>query len=348
VSETVPAFIADAGTPLMWAGFLHLTIGNFFIGLVEAAIVRLCFGVRAGVRLISSIILGNYVSCVAGYILISAFSDRIVAWIGGPLPVYFLGRIMVFLATSSFVVSILIEWPFFWLAMSKRPISMGRSFRATFLANAGSYLGLVVWYWLASAGPNRWGVDLVRAERLAPISNARVFYISPNGNDVMQIELDGSKARKFCSLSSPAPEGILGFSHGPVNNSWELEVQGAWHQPIVSVGGIGPGRATTRPTNDDWFQFEGGDHLDLPTKWSVNAGEWAWEGIQVADLDNGTNFRVMAVEMPWIAWDSCRVSVLPDDQMVFQLGEQIIRVDLKRKLAAAIAAGHGPVVVLGQ
>jgi hypothetical protein len=35
-----PTLIADAGTPLMWAGFAHLTIGNLLIGLLEAGIVR--------------------------------------------------------------------------------------------------------------------------------------------------------------------------------------------------------------------------------------------------------------------------------------------------------------------
>jgi hypothetical protein len=32
--------LADAGTPLMWAGFAHLTIGNLLIGLLEAGDLR--------------------------------------------------------------------------------------------------------------------------------------------------------------------------------------------------------------------------------------------------------------------------------------------------------------------
>jgi hypothetical protein len=32
---TMPTLIADAGTPLMWAGFIHLTVGNLLTGRFE-------------------------------------------------------------------------------------------------------------------------------------------------------------------------------------------------------------------------------------------------------------------------------------------------------------------------
>jgi hypothetical protein len=88
------------------------------------------------------------------------------------------------------------------------------------------------------------------------------------------------------------------------------------------------------------------DDLDPSGKWSVWTGFWPTEGIRVTNTVDGTSFLVMAVEMPWLGWRSCNATVLPNDQLVFQLGEQIIRVDLKRRLAAAIVAGHGPVVIL--
>ena len=31
--------LANAGTPLMWAGFCHLSVGNLVIGLMEAAVI---------------------------------------------------------------------------------------------------------------------------------------------------------------------------------------------------------------------------------------------------------------------------------------------------------------------
>jgi hypothetical protein len=346
MSDTIPTFLADAGTPLMWAGFAHLTVGNFFIGLLEAVIVRRCFAVRVGTKLFASIVLANYVSCIAGYLLISSLADRIIAWIGGSFPVYSIGRIMVFLAIASFIVSILIECPIFWFAMKRQGVGIPRSFNATLLANAASYLVLLGWYWLASATPARWGVNLVAAKELPPISNARVFYISPEGEDIMQTRLDGSTPARFCRLPSPAPYGVLGLAHEPTNNSWELEIDTDWEQPIQSVAQIGPGRATTRPTEYHYWMYHRADNLESPAKWSVWTGSWPWEGITVTNTIDGTGFPIMAVEMPWLGWLSCNATILPNDQLVFQLGEQIMRVDLKRKLAAAVAAGHGPVVVL--
>ena len=344
-----PSLIADAGTPLIWAGLAHLTIGNLLIGLLEAGIVRWRFAKRAGSRLIASIVAANYVSCIAGYLLIGALAGRIVAWIGGPLPVYSITRIMVFLAIASFVVTILIEWPFFRVALG-RGAGVRRSFGATLLANAASYLVLLAWYWLASATPAHWGVTLVRANALPSIPNARVFYIAPDGKEVMQMRLDGSAPSKFCSLPSTAPDGVLGFSGEPHENSWELQIVTDRTQPIRSVARIGPGRAATRPANsDDWtFNTNHPDDLDPQAKWQVWTGFWPWNGIGAANNRDGTRFEIMAVEMPWLGWRSCNATVLPDDQLIFQLGEQIIHVDLKRRLAAALAAGHGPVVILDQ
>jgi hypothetical protein len=342
--------IADAGTPLMWASFLHLTVGNLFIGLLEAAIVRWCFGVRAGARMITSIILGNYVSCIAGYLLIFAFSERLVAWIGGAFPVYSIWRIMIVLAAASFVVTILIEWPFFWFGMSRRPVSMRRSLNVTLLANAASYLILLGWYWLASATPMQWGVKLVRANELSPIPDARVFYISPDGNDVMQMRLDGSPPVRLCPLQVPDPYGSLGFTETAKSHSWELQIQHDSYDLIHKIAEIGPGRAASRPSDSDWCFRIGYDFDDLQEpsvrKWKVWIGNWPALGIR-AENDQ-TGFPIMAVEMPWLGWLSCNATILPNDQLVFQLGEQIMRVDLLRKVAAAVAAGHGPVVVLDE
>jgi hypothetical protein len=50
--------------------------------------------------------------------------------------------------------------------------------------------------------------------------------------------------------------------------------------------------------------------------------------------------------MPWLDWPVTSATILPDDQLIFQLGEQIIWVNLDTNQAAGIAAGHGPVVLL--
>lgn len=53
--------LANAGTPLMWAGALHLMFGNAFIGLIEGVILALYWRVRWG-RSILLMIAANYVA----------------------------------------------------------------------------------------------------------------------------------------------------------------------------------------------------------------------------------------------------------------------------------------------
>jgi hypothetical protein len=345
----LPTVIADAGTPLMWAGFLHLTVGNLLIGFLEVAVVRVLFKSRPTTGLFGWIILGNYASCFAGFLAINAWSDWAISRIGGELPVYSLDRIMVIFWVVSFLITLAVEWPFYRLGMRHQGGGAWRSLRGTVVANTVSYALLFAWYWLASAKPTSWGVALCPANQLESIPNARVFYIASNGMDVMQLRLDGSAPTKISRLAAPAPWGALGFAHPVSDGMTELEIQAEYGTPIQKVAEISTVRAATRPTeNDNWVFHFGGDDLqkEQPPKWTVWCGNWAGMGIRVSNEHERTGKFIMAVEMPWVSWMSSNATILPNDQLVFQLGEQIMLVDLKRNLAAAVAAGHGPVVVL--
>ena len=57
--------LANAGTPLMWAGMFHLSIGNAVIGVLEGLLVAQLFGAPKG-RAIGVMIAANYVSAWVG------------------------------------------------------------------------------------------------------------------------------------------------------------------------------------------------------------------------------------------------------------------------------------------
>ena len=65
---------ADAGTPLLWAGMLHLVVLNFFIGLLEASVLAKMFHLPK-LKTNAVIIAANYFSMVAGLLLIRACLD---------------------------------------------------------------------------------------------------------------------------------------------------------------------------------------------------------------------------------------------------------------------------------
>ncbi len=64
---------ADAGTPLMWAGMLHLFIGNAVIGCFEGFILAKFFSLKMR-RTIGLLIAANYFSAWVGAGLFAARS----------------------------------------------------------------------------------------------------------------------------------------------------------------------------------------------------------------------------------------------------------------------------------
>jgi hypothetical protein len=143
----------------------------------------------------------------------------------------------------------------------------------------------------------------------------------------------------------------LGFTTSGINGQWRLEIRPDYDQPVEFVTNVGPCRATTRDTKEDnWiYSFEADDLQDTsPRKWSASIGFWAVQGIRASNNLTGQSQFIMSVEAPWLEWSVRSATILPYDQLVFQLGEQIMWVDLAHNTAAAIAAGHGPVVVLDE
>jgi len=334
---------------------VSLLIGNTLMGLLQAFLIRLIFKVR-GCGLVFWAIAANYVSAIAGIILINGYSDAVIGWVGGSLPIYAVWRILLVLALASFLLTVLIEWPFYWLAMGPRSGGWKRSLRATLLVNVVSYILLAGWYWTASPKPFDWGGSLCRASEMTAMPDARVFYLSPDGKEVWQVRLDWSAPSRFCALPTPEPNGVLGFWSTDHAGYWQLASRPAWNKPWQVIAEVGPCRATSRPTEKSgevpigWqgFPFTGDLQVESSRTWEIQTGSGGVEGVRVraAKPIMGEYRYIRGVWLPWIAWGAASPTILPNDQMVFQLGEQIMWVDLSRNLAAGIAAGHGPVVTL--
>jgi hypothetical protein len=97
---------ADAGTPLMWAGMIHLVLGNAIIGIFEGLVLAWIFKLRKGV-------------CVLVMIPANYFS----AWIGGlylnheitsalPFNLYNAWVWIWVMVLVTFLITLIFEWPF--------------------------------------------------------------------------------------------------------------------------------------------------------------------------------------------------------------------------------------------
>lgn len=356
----IPAMAwADAGTPLMWAGMLHLLIGNFIIGLVEAFVVSRRFVVNKG-KLYSLSILGNYVSMIAGFAVLEWAESHAGDSILGPQPLYHGVRLLAVLVGAAYLMSVIIEWPFFHFGLPKETRNIRTSLRASVLAQTVSYALLIPFYLLPSGFSLYTQARLTHSLDFVDRKDATVYFISPKQNCVYRLRLDGSYPEKIVDLKPSNSNTRLFARKSQSGQSWDLWVLDApdyGHSPNKNERLLRENFATLAAL--DWRAVKGygeevtwlnfGPVADLrlspQTNWMVRTGFWPVEGLSAENQQAGESLH-LCVEMPFLAWIARNATILPSDQVVYQLGNQIVILDLSTRKLAFLALGQGPVVGL--
>jgi len=117
-----PNFIlANAGSPMMWFGFIHLVWINALIGIYESKILTSKFNISNRKWLI---IFANYISMFIGLYFIaphfSELSGNTDFWGGKTrLGEYELGGFLIGMGIS-FIATLIIEFPFYFLAIKQK------------------------------------------------------------------------------------------------------------------------------------------------------------------------------------------------------------------------------------
>src|SRR5688572_5567562 len=124
---------ANAGTPLMWAGMLHLAVGNALIGILEGYLLAWLFGVPRA-KAVGIMIAANYISAWVGGLLIRGAIVKVL-----PMDLnngWFWFWVMV---VTTFGLTLLLEWPF--VAWGFRGVQnwLVRSVRASLVVQGSSY-----------------------------------------------------------------------------------------------------------------------------------------------------------------------------------------------------------------
>lgn len=353
----IPPVIADAGTPLLWGGIIHLTIGNLFIGILEALVIRWGFKVK-GAALFAWIIFGNYVSSIAGVVFVANCADGVIRALGGPLPIYKINQIFAVLAGITFLITILFEWPFYWLGMRSERTRVGKAFWTNLIGNAASYWLLVVWYLGYVNGPGRWGMQLCEANEIQADPGVRIQYLSPGGRELLQLRLGESAPTRVAVLAEPSPDGELGVVPGDRPGQWRVTVKNdPWSNgPVRDVAVVVSPSAMTNPSVNTQpgpeMMSDGGSVTDLQADathpWT---GYSFWGMFSEIDISNETThqrYNICNVEIPGQEWAPNYPTLLPNDRLVFSFGEQIMVADLHRGVVAAVEPGSSPVVILDE
>ncbi len=343
---------ANAGTPLMWVGILHLVVGNAVIGIIEGVLISKIFKVRKR-RSITIMILANYISMIAGSFIVG-FTGR---FFSNLLTIYSIHLFLLASFMVVFLLTVLIEWPFCYWILRVDTVVRKQSFRASLYAQILSYALLIPFYFLASGTSLLWNVKIQRDLSFAR-TNPWVYFINENGKSVERIELSGKAKEKVCDISANSKNARL-FAKKAESGSWDLWLkdrkEGAYIESEVKIlDGLSTQMAQlTRWDGAVIEEPDGGLNFGVvdyrkpdDRYWKVRTGFWAIEGLRANNEKEGKKFYI-ALETPFVQWYMRNVTILPSDQVVFQIGDQIVLLDIESHKMGLVTKGRGPLVKFG-
>ncbi len=345
------AAYANAGTPLMWASIIHLVLGNALIGIGEALLLVWWFKPSPG-KSILLLIGANYVSAwLGGLLLIGHLALWADPTIESAHP-WFWGFVAV-----AFLFTLLIEFPFFWLALRRVPNALKRSAKAALLINSLSYVLLFGWYWGASGTSMMTDLEVVPAAGLSLPAGYELYYVSANGTEIMHTDLNGRRVEKVRAIEAFHDNDRL-FAQANPQSGFDLFIRlhekehdrgrselilkkFSPHAPVDTRRVNNP----DLPAEGTWFNFGEVPKLAATGDWIYWTGFWPVEGIQGENKLQQSRFR-FAMETPFAAWSVRNATHLTGDVVVFQLGkDQICALHPQTKRIALLVRGKGPLVV---
>ncbi len=338
---------ADAGTPLMWAGTLHLLFGNAIIGIAEGLILALLFRLKRA-PCVAIMIAANYFSAwVGGVFLISAITASL------SLDLYNAWQWLWCMVAVSYVITLVLEWPFVALCLRNSDGWFRKSIWGSLVVQSASYLVLFGWYWAASGKTLYTDLAIVQPSAVSLPKDAMLYYMAENNRDVYARDLGHDETRKICELTSAKHSDrlFLRESRGAAGG-WDLVVGSEpWAEPrdadpsdqVVSVGltctVAEPLLASLRPGGEvPRFRID-------KSGWQFHFG-WMTGRLDGENAMNGRNVR-LSLETPFVQWPVYCPTQLPSGQVIFQLGiSQICIFDPDEQKVALLAKGRWPVITL--
>ncbi len=343
---------ANAGTPLMWAGILHLYIGNAFIGIVEGVAIALFFR-QPNRRCVPLMIVANYFSAWAGGVGIAHGISGMLDW-----NLYTAWRYFWMLVVITYLLTLLLEWPLVALCFWRQEHWLKRSIKASLFLQTLSYLVLFGWYWGASGKSLYTRMNVVPLAEMKLPADALLYFIGAQDGRISELDLDSQDLRVFGTSVSTSHSDRLLFRATGTNGVYaelclrrdanrdddvilEVIAQSFWATNVSA-------EPQDHFRQDLWFNFGWAAVLREATNsgWEFSTGYWAQEGMEAYYHEQGAQLH-FAWETPFSRWYIRSATHLPGDQVIFQLGDnQICILDAPTRRIARIVEGRGPVVAL--
>jgi hypothetical protein len=340
--------LANAGTALMWGAAIHLLIGNLLIGLLEGFGLWLIFRVKF-LKAVFVMIAANYVSAWAAYAILHALP----AHLSDAVTLYTIQRVLWIGFGLAFLFTIFAELLFVGILLCKRKRWVLLSMAACLVINIVSYIPLAFWYHGVSVQSLFKNAVIVSKADYSIRHPKAVLYFVGEGQDIYRMRLDGSNPEKFYEPEKHSGKVILFLRQTPSRQETDLYMARSegFYVPeeshsICLQEGVLRSSDLTFPDERGMQAFEATDFRTAEQRrWNVNAKFWAMEGLELRDSDSQEWFNI-ALETPFVQWYVRNATVLPDDEIIFQFGEQICIFDRESRKLALLAQGSSPVVIL--
>lgn len=323
----------------MWAAFLHLVVGNFLIGLVEAWILCRWFEAKWQ-RAYVWMVVANYVSAFVGLVF---FVPHVARWF--QIDLYNVWRVHLLLYGLAYLATLVLEWPAVFVSLPAQIGRLKRSVVANVMVQTVTNALVLLWYTMATTTPQSQGWTFIPPDRLSLTPGVVVYYIGEKDGDVcrmtgadrpgMKVMVLGSKDWRDRLCFAPedgANEVVLRSSSGKQIHQVKLPIE------MTTIGS----RSDSERMEDNWMSFGAVPKLGRRDEEATAFMEfWADKGLDVQGV--GT----FAVNLPFAQWIVRNAVELPDGRILLQLGEnQICLLDPKRKTAGVLVRGRGPAVAL--
>lgn len=342
---------ANAGTPLMWASMLHLVFGNAVIGFIEGLLLASIFKCSKW-KSILILVAANYASAWAGGFFVTGYLASLPDITIETIKLWFLAFV-----SAAFVVTLLIEFPFFWFALRSREHPLRRALVATPVIHGVSYALLFGWYWMASGTSMMSKLEVVSADEMKVPESYALYFISSDGSKILSMELNDSSSTQLVSeIAAPhqndrlfvRPHDSSGFDLFVYLDSEERGVETearvleAFSEQAPVESRIAEGHS--EKAEGSWFNFGPVPTIAPVTDWKFRTGFWPVEGISGDNERTRESFHY-SLELPFAAWPVRNATHIAGDYVVAQLGDdQICMIHPASSRIALISRGKGPIV----
>ena len=335
---------ANAGTPLMWATMLHLVFGNAFIGVAEGLLLACFFKLNKGVCIFAMLAANYFSAWVGGLFLNGQLTSHL------SFDLYSAWHWIWVMVLFTFLLTLVLEWPFVLFCFRKKPSRLKRSWMANLVVNSISYFVLFGWYWSAS------GVTLYTKTNVVPLSEINlpktgwVYFISAT-NTVSRFDLSSQQVESISKLpDSDRDERLLVRRSTVETNNWDILASSKSNVVCSNLSATAAlacrDENTSVRIDGTWFNFGNATMLAKNSDWIFETGFWPIEGFRGKNQKSGEAIH-FSLETPFVSWIVRNATHLPGDFVVFQLGEnQICLFEAATKKIALLTMGRGPVVVL--